>query len=742
MADKVVSGYVQERNDLTNQRIRNSEVLVMLAQKELLKAYTTYRMQYLAGNKDAKIFIPEGKIMSQFNTLEISMNMEYANPAEEMATMTKVTPVGKSVGGIPDKRAVNLDGRNVHPTYYGNIDPIDTAESGNVGITQQLTVNAYITSARGLFGQKPIDDKEKSGILSTTVSMIPFVENNEGARMIMAANQAKQMVPLQNPEPPIVQSGYESLLTNTLSDNFVKRSPCPGKITRVTQDYIEVDCSKGPKKRVDITPVHLKSGSGKDTLSTFRPTVKIGQSVKNEQVIAEGSCIAGGTISMGRTLAACYMPYKGYNFEDGIILNERLVTNNSLTSLHGMEIEATVERNDKVLELIPIGERTEKGQILFRKTAGDIDELLGYSEEEEDLIDTYDGQVVVKSPGGTVVDIQVYANINLATFPKLQELAERTDKLSKKPSKEKYSRRDVTVKGILIVFKIEQELVIGLGDKLCNRYGNKGIISLIEKDELMPRTPWGETVDIIHNPLGVIGRMNMGQIYELYCGLISKDLAARIIKSKNKAEILKLMKTVLGFLDTSSNKKYTTQFINNLSALSAQKFNKMIDQIKTTKSVPIIVPPFQGPKHTNIQQALKFLGLKTGYNMKLPEFNTKTANKVPFGYQYMAKLEHLGAEKIHSRSTGPATGKTKQPTAGKRREGGQRMGEGDTWALSAYNCTTLMSEFFGPLSDDMVTKNEIITEIIQTGDAEFRPTKSSPTKDLLNAYFVSLMLGE
>jgi len=742
MASKVVTGFVQDRNDITNQRIRNSEVLVMLAQKELLKAYTTYRMQYLAGNKDAKIFVPEGIVMSQFNKLEISMNMEYANAAEEMATITKITPVGKDVGGIPNKRAINLDARNVHPTYFGNIDPLDTAESGNIGITQQLTVNAYITSARGLFGQKDINDKEKSGILSTTASMIPFIENNEGARVLMATNQAKQMLPLKNPEAPIVQSGYESLLTNVLSDNFIKRSPCAGKISRVTSDYIEVACTKGPKKRVDITPVHLKSGSGKDTLSTFIPTVKVGQSVKNRTIIAEGSGISNGTIAMGRTLSAAYMPYKGYNFEDGIVINEKLVDNNVLTSLHGMEVEATVERNDRVLEMVSIGEKTEKGQILFRKTAGDIDELLGYSEEEDELVDTYDGQVILRSPGGTVVDIQVYSNIDISKFPKLKDLIERTNKLSKKPSREKYSQRDVTIKGISIVFKIEQELAIGLGDKLCNRYGNKGIISLVEKDELMPRTPWGERLDIILNPLGVLGRMNMGQMFELYCGLLSKELAKRIVKAKSKAEIVKLLRVVLSYLDTSSNKKYTNQLVNNIAKFNPQQFNKMVAQIRSTNSVPIIIPPFQAPKHSDIKAALKVLGLQTGYNLKLPEFNTKTKNKVPFGYLYMAKLEHLGAEKVHSRSTGPVTGKTTQPTAGKRREGGQKMGEGDTWALTSYNCTTLLSEFFGPLSDDTITKNEIITEIIQTGDAEFKETKASPTKDLLNAYFVSLMVGE
>jgi DNA-directed RNA polymerase beta subunit len=139
---------------------------------------------------------------------------------------------------------------------------------------------------------------------------------------------------------------------------------------------------------------------------------------------------------------------------------------------------------------------------------------------------------------------------------------------------------------------------------------------------------------------------------------------------------------------------------------------------------------------------MKKLGLKAGYKLTLPEYNTKTATDVPFGYLYMAKLEHIGEMKAHSRSTGRMVEKTGQPTAGKRREGGQRMGEGDTWAMASYNCPTLLSEFFGPLSDDRVTKREIITEIIQNGDADFRQPKSSPTKELLNAYFTSLMLGD
>lgn len=740
MSSKCITGFVQDRNDLTNQRIRNSEILVHLAQKQLLKAYTEYREQYLSGNKDAKLNVPDGVVLTEFSKLEIVQNMEYANPLEEMATITKVSPVGKTVGGIPDKQAVQLDARNVHPSYFGNIDPVDTAESGNVGITQQLTVNAYITSARGLFGQKPFDNDEKSGILSTSASMVPFIGNNEGARIIMSCNQAKQMLPLKNPEPPIIQSGYESLLTNTLSDAFIKRAPCTGKIADITDQYIEVDCSKGAKQRVDITPVQLKSGTGKNTLSSFHPIVTKGQNVKERQIIAEGAGVKGGTISLGRNLACTYMPYKGYNFEDGMVINERLVRDEKLTSLHGMDVVVDVDPKDKVIFIADIGKYTIKGEPIFRKFPGELEELLGYDEEDES-VDTYDGQIIIKSPGGRIVDIEVFCNVDPEKFPSLKKLIERTNRKYKKPTIEKYSLRKITIKGIRIVFKIEQELTIGLGDKLCNRYGNKGIISLIESDDKMPRTPWGETVDIVMNPLGVISRMNIGQIYEMYCGLISRYMANQIIKGATHKQAVELFRVVTGGLDTSPNKKFSTEFIRNLNGISPQKYKEMVDQIKQFGFVPMIMPPFQSPTYKQLLPVLKKLNLKTAYQLKLPEFNTTTRSPVPFGYIYIAKLEHIGEAKAHARSTGPMVGKIGQPTGGKSREGGQRLGEGDTWAFASYNAPTVLSELFGPLSDDVVTKNEILTDIIQTGEADFRESKASPTRDLLRAYFTSLMLS-
>jgi DNA-directed RNA polymerase subunit beta len=634
-----------------------------------------------------------------------------------------------------------VDTRNVHPSYFGNIDPLDTSESDNIGVTQQLTIDAYITSARGMFSQKEFSNKEGSGMLSTTTAMIPFIENNDGARIIMASNQAKQMLPLKNPEPPIVQSGYESILTNVLSDSFIKRSPCNGKVSAITRDYIEILCKENKKQKVDITPQHLHSGSGVNTLSVFRPIIQKGQAVKENQIIAEGGSVSGGTISLGRTLASCYMPYKGYNYEDGLVISETLVSAGKMTSLHGITEEVVLEKEDRLISIAQIGQKTKKGEPLFIKALGDIEELLGDLEEDE-TEDIYDGKYIKKSPGGTVVDIEVYSNLSESAFPKLKDLIDRTNKKHKKPDKEKFRIRGEPIKGVLIKFKIEQELKTGLGDKLCNRYGNKGIISLVEKEENMPRTPWGERVEIIFNPLGVLNRTNIGQMYEMYCGLISKELANRIVKTKSKSEIVKLLKAVMSNLDNSKDQKFSKTLINNISKLSDNQFKAMVNQISSSGYVPIIIPPFKAPSHKNIKEALKVLGLKSGYKLKLPEFNTTTRNEVPFGYVYMSKLEHIGANKIHSRSTGPTVGKTMQPTAGKRREGGQRMGEHDTWALLSYNCPLALSEFFGPLSDDVVTKKELEADIVQTGVADYRETKASPTKDLLNAYFVSLMLSK
>lgn len=743
MASKVVEGFVQDRNDISQQRVRGSEVIAELAQKQVLSSYTEYREQVLAGNEDAKFDMQQEKVLKDFQMSEIVVDMEYANPIEEMAMMTRLSPIGKYIGGIPDKRALQGKALNVHNSYFGNIDPLDTPEGEAIGISQQLTIDAALTSSRGMFSTKELSDNENAGLLSTQTCLIPFIENNDSARVIMAANQSRQMLPLKNPEPPLIQSGYESLLTNFLSDAYMKKAPCNGKVTKTSENKIEVTCKDGKKHEIDISPKPLKSGTGKDTLSVFSSKVSLNQSVKEGQVLAEGSGLNQGSISLGRTLLCAVMSYKGHNFEDGIVISEKLVNQNLLTSVHGIQEEVEVGEKDKILNIVNIGEETNKGDTLLRKTIGEMEELLGYQDLEEDEDFTLIGRDLVrKSPGGKVVDIEVFSNIKESEekFPNLAKFINNTDKKYNKPKGEKYTIRGQAIKGILITFKIEQTLPIKVGDKLANRFGNKGIISLIEKEENMPRTKDGEPVDIILNPLGIIGRMNLGQLFELYIGLISKELGKKAVELNNKEKFVKLLQKVLPLLDTTKQKTISNRFISKVKSLSDKKFKQFMDQIKKDKGVPIIIPPFKGPKHSQVYSALKELGLESGYNLKLPEYNTSTKQKVPVGYMYISKLEHMAAEKIHSRSTGPVTGKVMQPTAGKRKGGGQRLGEGDSYSLISYNAVNTLQEFFGPLSDDPMTKNEIISDVVQNGNAEYREPKRNESKQMVNAYFTALML--
>ena len=739
MSSKAVEGFTQKRNDISNQRIRNSEIIVHLAQKQILASHTEYKEQVLSGNKNAIFDISQTKVLSDFINSEIVADMEYANPVEEMATKTRVSPVGKAIGGIPDKQAIQNEGRNVHDSMYGNIDTLDTPEGENVGIVQQLTVDAFITSARGILQTKEKKEGENSGLLSTTAAQIPFVENDDGNRVMFGCSQMRQAVPLRNPEQPMIQTGYESILTSVISDSFIKKSPCNGKVIKVEEDFITIQCSTGGNKIISIIPEHLRSGSGKDTLSVFNPIVKVGQVVKDRQIIAEGSCIKGGAIAMGRSLCVALMPYKGFNFEDGIVISDRIVKEGVLNSLHGIVEEVEIAPDDRVVYINELGKMTKKGEPLIRKSIGEIDQLIGFDEEEEGT-EIISGHLIKKSPGGKIVDIEVYNNLKDDKFPELETLSKKTRRRYNLKPNEKFTVRGETIKGILIKFKIEQELPVGIGDKLTNRHGAKGIVSLIEKEENMPRTTTGDRVDIILNPIGVVGRMNVGQLYELYTGLIAKELGRQIIKLNNKAKIIALMNKVLPIIDMTKNKEFSRHLINNFKSLSDTKFGQFVNQVRKSGSMTILIPPFKAPSYREILVALKTLGLKGGYHLKLPEYNTSTKGPVPVGYMYMLKLEHIAKDKLHARSTGPLTSKTFQPTAGKKREGGQRMGELDTYSFISYNCPNLLAEFFGPLSDDHITKNEILSDIIQTGAAKYRTPKASPVRDLLNSYFISLMI--
>ena len=744
MAVGAVEGYTIKRTDLDNQRIRSSEIISHLLQKEVLTAYTIYKEKYLSGNEDAKFEMVETKLLSEFGMAEIVANMEYANPIEELSVMTRVSPIGRNIGGIPNKDTITEEARGIHKTYIGNIDPVDTPEGAGVGVTQHLAIGASISTSRGIFSENKDYDKKPSSTVSTTAAMIPFMQNNDGNRVMFGSCQMKQAVPLKNPEPPIIQTGYESILPHNLSDNFIKRSKCSGKILKISNSEIFIKCNKTNKiEKINYDPIHLSSGSGRDTLSEFNVIVKEGQSVKENQRLAEGASIKNGFLSLGRNLCAAFMSYKGYNFEDGIVVSESLVKSEKLKSLHGVVEEVLISKKDKILDIIKIGTKTKHGDILVKKSIGDLDELLGLSDSDDDdmLSEFADGKMIRKSPGGIVANIEIFSNDKIDKFPEyVQEIIKKTNKKYNNP-KLSYKTKNGPIQGTLIKFYINQEMNLMIGDKLTNRHGAKGIVSLIEKEEFMPTTPWGDRVEIILNPVGVINRMNVGQVLEIHMGLVSKILALQIIKNKNsKSTVVKLVKNVLQLIDKTKNQVLVSSMVGTINAMSSSKYKQFIEELESHTFFPIIIPPYKSPKISDIDKVYKYLKLPKTYHLFLPEYNTKTIEDVSVGYIYYEKLEHMGNLKLHSRSTGPVVSKTNQPTAGKRRGGGIRVGELDIYSLLSNNSTTVINELFGALSDGTQAKNEEMSNILMKGHTKYIHQKSSPTANLLRAYFVAMMI--
>lgn len=722
ISEEVVKGTVDDRNSLDKLRIRSSEVFTHTIQKQVLAAYSEYLAKKLGGDEEARLSINATKAWSEVVNSPNVQQLETVNPLEELSMMTRVTPVG--IGGIPDKRALPTNAMNIHYTYYGNIDPLETPDSGMVGIQQHLTVGAAIANSRGTFMIKDQNMVKPTEILSVCPAMVPYVESNDGCRVLFGASQSKQAIPLVNAQFPAVQSGYESILTPLLSDNFVKKSPVDGKVTAIEKNLIIVEDKEGKKHTIETGPRILRSGGGKHGLSVFKPVVKIGQNIKKTQILAEGSSIKDGMIANGINLLCAFMPWKGYNFEDGVVISESAAK--KFTSIHTEEKSVYLEEDDDVVFVANIGDNLEKGGILltYAKSAYDIESFKH-----------------ARTEGGTVINIEVYSNLEEIPEklnPIYEEFKRHFIMVNGKYPTGTFREKDKKVEGILVKFVIKQELSLTKGDKMNNRHGNKGVVSIVEKDDNMPITPWGERVDMVYWPLGIANRMNSGQLAEAHTGLIAKKLAEIIIK-KSRDEFIKIYQRVLDLLDGTDNKEYSKNIIQKLQSVSNQQYDKIVDQIKNDGFLPIIVPPFKSPPRKDIIDALGVIGLKPHYPMELPEFKIKTS-PVGVGVVFVQKLEHMSGKKLASRGVGPYVSTTLSPTAGKRRGGGQKIGESDLYGLLSWDCPVLIDEFFGPMSGDHITKNEMVAEIVQTGTTEFRQPKTNPVKERLGAFMLAIHL--
>ncbi|GBF81219.1 DNA-directed RNA polymerase subunit beta [Aphanothece sacrum] len=668
-----------------------------------------------------------------FGSSQLSQFMDQTNPLAELTHKRRISALGP--GGLTRERA-GFAVRDIHPSHHGRICPVETPEGPNAGLIGSLAtyarVNQYgfietpyykVENARARRDLDPVyltadeeDDRrvapgdlatDEDGnilgelvpiryrqefsttspeqvdyvavspvqIVSVATSMIPFLEHDDANRALMGSNMQRQAVPLLRPERPLVGTGLEAQAARDSGMVIVSRTE--GIVTYVDANEIRVQVT-GPetneKYGTEITYLLQKyQRSNQDTCLNQRPLVYVGEDVVPGQVLADGSATEGGELALGQNILVAYMPWEGYNYEDAILISERLVYDDVYTSIHveKYEIEARQTKlgPEEITREIPnVGEdalRHLDEQGIIRKgawvEAGDI--LVGKvtpkgesdQPPEEKLLraifgekarDVRDNSLrVPNGEKGRVVDVRVFTREQGDELPPGANMVVRS--------------------------YVAQKRKIQVGDKMAGRHGNKGIISRILPIEDMPYLPDGRPVDIVLNPLGVPSRMNVGQVFECLLGWAGENLGVRF--------------KVTPF-DEMYGEESSRNTVHGLLESAAKKPRK--NWIYDPEN-PGKIQVFDG---------------RTGEPFDRP---------VTVGEAYMLKLVHLVDDKIHARSTGPYSLVTQQPLGGKAQQGGQRFGEMEVWALEAYGAAYILQELLTVKSDDMQGRNEALNAIVK-----------------------------
>ena len=646
-----------------------------------------------------------------FGSSPLSQFMDQTNPLAELTHKRRMSALGP--GGLSRERA-SFDVRDVHYSHYGRMCPIETPEGPNIGLISYLASYArvneygfliapyrrvdkkthfvtddvdYLTAdvedqyivaqatepldENGCLANERITCRHRDEIIevdrdrvdyvdisprmmiSIATAMIPFLENDDANRALMGANMQRQAVPLMTTEQPIVATGIEHKCA--VDSKVVICAEDDGVVTRVSATSITVKYDSGEVKDYKLVKF---ARSNQGTCINQRPIVLAGQRVEKGEVITDGPGTSNGEISLGKNILVGFMSWEGYNYEDAILLNERLVMDDTFTSIHVEEFECDARDTklgpeeitrdipgvgDDALKyldergIISIGAEVHSGDILVGKVTpkGETDltaeeRLLRaiFGEKAREVRDT--SLKVPHGESGIVVDVKRFTR-------------ETGDELS--PG----------VNEVVRVY-IAQKRKISVGDKMAGRHGNKGVVSRILPKEDMPYMPDGTPLDIVLNPLGVPSRMNIGQVLEVHLGYAAHALGWKVA-----------------------------------------------------------TPIFNGANEQEIRDTLEQAGLRSDGKSVL--FDGRTGrpfdNPVTVGYVYFLKLHHLVDDKIHARSTGPYSLVTQQPLGGKAQFGGQRFGEMEVWALEAYGAAYTLQEILTVKSDDVTGRVRTYESIVK-----------------------------
>ncbi len=709
-------GHDDEIDNLANRRVRQVGELVQKQfnvgmsrmERVIRERMTTQELDTVTPKTLINIRPVTAALKEFFGSSQLSKFMEQVNPIAELTDKRRLSSLGP--GGLARDRA-SMDVRDVNSSHYGRICPIESPEGQNIGLITSIASYAkvneygflmtpyrkvidcvatdevvyltadeeadyYISSATinmsddgrilddkvvaRLNGETVMVKKElvnyidvaPSQIVSITTSCIPFLEHDDAHRALMGANMQRQAVPLLTSESPIVGTGVEYIAARDSGSTVIAKAD--GVVEYADSRKIIVKNAKG-KDTYFLADYERSNAS---TVINQRSIVKKGDAVHRGEVIADGPSTDKGELALGKNMTVAFMTFNGYNYEDAVVLNERLVKDDVYTSLHiehyDIECRDTKLGPEEITRDIPnvgddarknldsngivrIGTEVKDGDILVGKvTPKGVQELTAeekllhaiFGEKTREVRDT--SLRVEHGAGGIIHDVKVYTKDNSDELP-------------------------AGVSKIVRVYII-QKRKIQVGDKMSGRHGNKGVISLILPEEDMPYLPDGRPVDIVLNPQGVPSRMNIGQILELHLGMAGKKLGV----------------------------KYAT-------------------------------PVFDGATQEEIYQQMDEAGMEPDGKVVLYDGRTGEPfeNRVSVGVMYMVKLHHMVDDKIHARSTGPYSMVTQQPLGGKAQFGGQRFGEMEVWALYAYGAAYILQEIMTVKSDDVVGRVKVYEALVK-----------------------------
>ena len=735
--------------DYQNKRIRCFEYAVASkvskAVFDLCLAHRTTR--------NAKFNVNSTKILTECNVSDIVQFDFSINPIEELTKLSRTSLVGP--GGFK-RENVPEHLRDLSDTMFGRMCPVDTPDRDNCGVLQNLLVNTKFDENLRFTNETLVDAP-----ISIPVSMVPFLEHDDQTRLQMASSQMRQAVLLKKFDTPMVQSGCEGLYTD--HTQFVKLAKKNGEVVYINDKHMIVVYDD---KSIDIFNVGYRKiyVENMDLINVY---VKQGDKFKAGDILAESNYCTDGSINIGKNLLTGVMIYYGHNYEDGIVISDRLVNDGSFTSVHYRDFSFTLPP-DKVLLSLEEDSYKPLPDVFDKVTIGSTYAIMKkVPQGPTDFCSIFEEPIELTTKKSVVItEVNIYPNTWNEGIPEfkdwveakietqLQKEKEIQDILKSHLPKEVVSRyiRDngFDKSSFVRKYKVKKEKVNGIqvemygiytrkiqvGDKIGNRHGNKGVISTIVPHEMMPQLADGRHVDICINPLGIISRMNIGQLFELHLSMALDDLKKNLLKMiENKQGQAQLKLYLTGFYKAIDNTKtgwYTKQYMEQIPEVIDKDF---------VEHLTVIQPPFESVTATMLEEVLKYT--ETSFEQKLldPVSGQHLLNTVAVGFMYFFRMVHIAESRLAARGIGSYARRTLQPLAGRKNKGGQRLGEMETACLIAHDAPYNIAEFLTTKSDCIDMKNRFLRNTIETDllkDESNGDSIVAESVKLLEAYLLAI----